>query len=726
MTPSPTAKSNRSDDPFANETTPRGDFRTPSSTSKKGSSHKKDDAPARDHYDVLLSGKDYWGLDTSLADDIRSEVNNTESGLSQNHKTSAVKQNRKVFDSDEDIAAPRRGNAAVEDLDEFERLESAASQSARPTPEYKLMKTTDRSLSSSSSSQMAQQLLAKTSAGGAAGHSRLLAQTLAKSKSEQTKRLERPSSTLKVDSASVSSATARQGRGRSTAPAHGAQRRTNSAGPRGRSTSVSRGGKAASDGHETETAAGTAKDVEEKLRSLEKELEHYRAENVSIKKLKKQQEQALAETVQRKEEVLKYLENERQRTLAWCAEQRAEVEKEKRAAAKQIRDAKQKTLGTTAPIKTQKAEIEALQATLEKTKATHDTAAKKWKTTENRLYALIHEHADHIENLEKQLMALEENRIALLEFIAQAGLRLPKSLRNKIVSGDTAAAAAASAATTHGVLQSHGGPSGAGAAAAAGATKVASGRVSSAAARQQALQRTLQRIHSQQEKQKDSSLEAATFGRRRSSTSSNATTASTLSTAPAAHSSRGKAGPTALSMSQKTMRQTQLAASSSSAGIADVKSDASSRRSDAAKAPPPTSGGGSGRSEEIRADGTRVVHYSNGTSKEVDAAGNQKVRFANGDQKYTDLKTGTVVYFYAENQTTHTTYADGVELLEFPNGQLERHDPGGRKEVVFPNGSKKVIHPDGLQESIFPDGVRLLEYSDGRREVQRPAGTVHT
>lgn len=59
---------------------------------------------------------------------------------------------------------------------------------------------------------------------------------------------------------------------------------------------------------------------------------------MSIKKLKKQQEQALAETVQRKEEVLKYLENERQRTLAWCAEQRTEVEKEKRAAAKQVSD----------------------------------------------------------------------------------------------------------------------------------------------------------------------------------------------------------------------------------------------------------------------------------------------------------------------------------------------------------------------------------------------------
>lgn len=61
-----------------------------------------------------------------------------------------------------------------------------------------------------------------------------------------------------------------------------------------------------------------------------------RAENTSIKKLKKQQEQALAETVQRKDEVLKYLENERQRTLTWCAEQRSEIEKEKRASAKQV------------------------------------------------------------------------------------------------------------------------------------------------------------------------------------------------------------------------------------------------------------------------------------------------------------------------------------------------------------------------------------------------------
>lgn len=76
--------------------------------------------------------------------------------------------------------------------------------------------------------------------------------------------------------------------------------------------------------------------------------------------------------------------------------------------------------------RTQKAEIEALQATIAANKAAHDAAAKKWKVTENRyvffvvdrglclvyshdtaclhrLYSLIHEHSDHIENLEKQV-----------------------------------------------------------------------------------------------------------------------------------------------------------------------------------------------------------------------------------------------------------------------------------------------------------------------------------
>ena len=37
-----------------------------------------------------------------------------------------------------------------------------------------------------------------------------------------------------------------------------------------------------------------------------------------------------------------------------------------------------------------------------------------------------------------------------------------------------------------------------------------------------------------------------------------------------------------------------------------------------------------------------------------------------------------VVYFYAETRTSHTTYADGMEMFDFSNGQREKHFPDGR------------------------------------------------
>ncbi len=56
-----------------------------------------------------------------------------------------------------------------------------------------------------------------------------------------------------------------------------------------------------------------------------------------MKKLKKQQEQALAEIIQKKEELNKYCEEERLKTIQWCEEQKQSIEKEKRTAAKQVR-----------------------------------------------------------------------------------------------------------------------------------------------------------------------------------------------------------------------------------------------------------------------------------------------------------------------------------------------------------------------------------------------------
>lgn len=123
------------------------------------------------------------------------------------------------------------------------------------------------------------------------------------------------------------------------------------------------------------------------------------------------------------------------------------------------------------------------------------------------------------------------------------------------------------------------------------------------------------------------------------------------------------------------------------------------------------------RTEETRPDGSRFIRYRNGTTKDIDAKGNILIRFSNQDTKFTDVTTGSIVYYYSENQTTHTTFVDGLELFEFPNGQMEKHFPSGKKEVTFPDRSKKTIYENGMQESVYPDGVVLREYADGRKEV---------
>lgn len=110
-----------------------------------------------------------------------------------------------------------------------------------------------------------------------------------------------------------------------------------------------------------------------------------RTENANLKKLKKAQEQALAEIAQKKEEVSRFCEEEKLRAIQWCEEQKQSIEKERRVAAKQARDMKLKAGSSPAvPIRKERAEMEALQATIEKMKVDHDAAAKKWKTNENR------------------------------------------------------------------------------------------------------------------------------------------------------------------------------------------------------------------------------------------------------------------------------------------------------------------------------------------------------
>jgi uncharacterized lipoprotein NlpE involved in copper resistance len=82
--------------------------------------------------------------------------------------------------------------------------------------------------------------------------------------------------------------------------------------------------------------------------------------------------------------------------------------------------------------------------------------------------------------------------------------------------------------------------------------------------------------------------------------------------------------------------------------------------------------------EEDLPTGGKVIRYKNGTVKEVDKEGNSTVRFLNGDTKTVSTLNGTIVYFYAEAATTHTTFKDGLEVYEFPNKQVGRRVPRQR------------------------------------------------
>jgi hypothetical protein len=76
------------------------------------------------------------------------------------------------------------------------------------------------------------------------------------------------------------------------------------------------------------------------------------------------------------------------------------------------------------------------------------------------------------------------------------------------------------------------------------------------------------------------------------------------------------------------------------------------------------------RIETIGADGRRIIKYSNGTIKEYLLDGSVRVLFTNGDIKTTESNSNKLMYYYAESDTTHTSYPNGTEVYEFSNGQV--------------------------------------------------------
>ncbi|KAM8952937.1 uncharacterized protein RCH25_043688 [Pelodytes ibericus] len=150
-----------------------------------------------------------------------------------------------------------------------------------------------------------------------------------------------------------------------------------------------------------------------------------------------------------------------------------------------------------------------------------------------------------------------------------------------------------------------------------------------------------------------------------------------------------------------------------------------------------------GKVERLLSDGRRVITFSNGTKKEISADGlATTVSFFNGDVKKI-MPDQSIVYYYADAQTTHTTYPNGMEVLQFPNKQIEKHHPEGTKEIVFPDRTVKLLFKDGHEETTFPDGTvvklektghKTVIFHNGQKEIhtaqfkrrEYPDGTIKT
>ncbi|XP_047194082.1 centromere protein J isoform X2 [Hippoglossus stenolepis] len=115
------------------------------------------------------------------------------------------------------------------------------------------------------------------------------------------------------------------------------------------------------------------------------------------------------------------------------------------------------------------------------------------------------------------------------------------------------------------------------------------------------------------------------------------------------------------------------------------------------------------------------------TRRIVSTQKTKTVSFFNGDMKHV-LEDGKVVYYYASAQITHTTHPSGLEILHFPNKQIEKRHPGGRREIVFPDQTIKSLEPDGSERTIFSDGTIVLVSPSGEKMIDFPSGEreVHT
>ncbi|XP_076350239.1 uncharacterized protein LOC143246877 [Tachypleus tridentatus] len=134
------------------------------------------------------------------------------------------------------------------------------------------------------------------------------------------------------------------------------------------------------------------------------------------------------------------------------------------------------------------------------------------------------------------------------------------------------------------------------------------------------------------------------------------------------------------------------------------------------------------RIERVLPSGEKEIVFASGTVKHISADGKTvTVKFYNGDKKEI-LDDHSVVYHYAESGIKQTSHPDGLEIIEFPGGQIEKHYSDGMKNITFPDGAVRIIYPEGSEENWTPDGTIVKLSTDGIETLHFPNGQkeIHT
>ncbi|XP_067128523.1 centromere protein J [Centruroides vittatus] len=127
--------------------------------------------------------------------------------------------------------------------------------------------------------------------------------------------------------------------------------------------------------------------------------------------------------------------------------------------------------------------------------------------------------------------------------------------------------------------------------------------------------------------------------------------------------------------------------------------------------------------ENVYSNGDREYLYPSGTKKRISADNlTTTINFYNGDRKQI-LPDGKIIYYYAETGTAQTIYRDGLQIIEFANGQIETHHVNGVKTVAF-GDSQFTLYPDGSEESITSDGTVVGIDPNGTETVCFPNGEI--